>query len=140
MGNVRRIGGAAALAAALAAAACTAPRPPLVVTDPDPSVKIPAYKKAVRENDKDDLPQIVADLESDDPAVRFYAIETLERLTGQTLSYVYYADEEQRRPAVERANSSKMAAALGKLMSREKPMAWAICCTHHQSGRASPGG
>jgi hypothetical protein len=45
-------------------------------------------------------PQMVSDLDSDDPAVRFYAIEGLERLTGQTMGYVYYEDREARRPAV----------------------------------------
>ena len=90
--------------AALAAAAsgCTAPRGPLVVTDPDPSVKIPAIKKAVRLKDRKAVKQLVADLENDDPAVRFYAINGLHRITGQRLGYDYYAAEEQRGPAVQR--------------------------------------
>ena len=46
--------------------------------------------------------QFVADLESDDPAVRFYAISALEHMTGQRFGYRYYDDEEQRRPAVDR--------------------------------------
>lgn len=81
---------------------CTAPRRPLVVTDPDPSVKIPAYKKAVRQKDSAAVRQMVADLESDDPAVRLYAVTALERMTGQTFGYRYYDGDEQRRPAVER--------------------------------------
>ena len=79
---------------------CTAPRGPLVVTNPDPSVKIPAYKKAVREKDRDAVRQLVADLESDDPAVRLYAINALHRMTGQTLGYRYYDGDEQRRASV----------------------------------------
>ena len=79
---------------------CTPPRRPLVVTDPDPSVKIPAYKKAVRERDDDAAPQLVADLESDDPAVRLFAIEALERVTGETFGYRYFDDEEDRQAPV----------------------------------------
>jgi hypothetical protein len=84
------------------AAGCTAPRGPLVVTDPDPSVKIPAIKNAVRKRDRAAARQLVADLDSDDPAVRFYAINGLQRMTGERFGYDYYADEEQRQPAVQR--------------------------------------
>ncbi|HZN63931.1 MAG TPA: HEAT repeat domain-containing protein [Tepidisphaeraceae bacterium] len=83
-------------------AGCTAPRPPLVVTDPDPSVKIPAFKKAVRKKDRGAVRQLVKDLDSDDPAVRFYAIGALERMTGQQLGYRYYDDETGRSPAIAR--------------------------------------
>jgi hypothetical protein len=34
--------------------------------------------------------------------MRFYAIGSLEKMTGQTLGYVYYQDAEARRSAVER--------------------------------------
>jgi len=93
---------AACLLGVALAAGCTAPRGPLVVTDPDPSVKIPAIKNAVRKRDRNALRQLVADLDSDDPAVRFYAISGLERFTGQRFGYDYYADEQRREPAVRR--------------------------------------
>ncbi len=80
---------------------CTAPRGPLVVTDPDPSIKIPAIEVAVQGHDLKATPQLVRDLESDDPAVRFYAIEALHKLTGERFGYLYYADEEKRQPAVD---------------------------------------
>ena len=83
-------------------AGCTAPRGPLVVTDPDPSVKIPAIKKAVRKRDRAAVRQLVAELDSDDPAVRFYAISGLERMTGERFGYDYYSDETGRTPAVTR--------------------------------------
>ena len=83
-------------------AGCTAPRGPLVVTDPDPSVKIPAIKKAVRKRDRAAVRQLVEDLDSDDPAVRFYAIHGLERITGERLGYDYSADEVRRKPALAR--------------------------------------
>ena len=84
------------------AASCTAPRPPLTVTHEDPGIKIPAIKKAVREKDKSVVPRLVEELSSDDPAVRFYAIEALEELTGETFGYQYFQDEDGRKPAIEK--------------------------------------
>jgi hypothetical protein len=81
---------------------CFPPRPTLVVTDPDPSVKIPAIRKAVSKKDLSTAKQLVEDLESDDPAVRFYAVNGLRRLTGEDFGYQYYQSDEQRRPAVQR--------------------------------------
>jgi hypothetical protein len=101
---LRRLASIALTAPACAGAAgCVAPREKLVVSNPDPSVKIPAIKVAIRQNDLGAAEQLVKDLESDDPAVRFYAIEGLRRLTDQDLGYRYYEPEpEQRKPAVER--------------------------------------
>ena len=81
---------------------CTAPRGPLVVTDPDPSIKIPAIKIAVARRDVSAVRQLVKDLESDDAAVRFYAINGLRRLTGENFGYLYYEEAEERRPALRR--------------------------------------
>jgi hypothetical protein len=91
---------AVALGVAFCIPSCTAPRPPLVVTDPDPSVKIPAYKKAVRKHDKAAIRQLVKDLENDDPAIRLYAIHALQEMTGETFGYRYFETDEQRKPAV----------------------------------------
>ena len=55
------------LAAALSIIGCSAPRGPIEVTNPDPSGKIPAMKKAVREHDLKVTRQLVKDLDSDDP-------------------------------------------------------------------------
>jgi hypothetical protein len=87
---------------ALMATSCAAPRPPLVVTDPDPSVKIPAIQKAVREKDQSVVPQLIKDLDSDDAAVRMYANHALEELTGQNFGFRYYDDDAEREPAVQR--------------------------------------
>jgi hypothetical protein len=92
----------AAVVVCAAAAGCTAPRGPLVVTSSDPSVKIPAIKKAVRLKDRNAVKQLVTDLESDDPAVRFYAINGLRRITGHEFGYAYYATDEERAAAVRR--------------------------------------
>lgn len=81
---------------------CIAPRPPLSVEDPDPSIKIPAMKVAVEKKDLKAACQMVKDLESDDPAVRFYAIEALYRLTGERMGYEFYVDADQRQAAVKR--------------------------------------
>ena len=78
---------------------CTAPRGPLVVTDPDPSIKIPAIKIAVARKDLSTVRQLVKDLDSDDAAVRFYAINGLRRLTGENFGYLYYEEAEERKPA-----------------------------------------
>ncbi|HEY8667724.1 MAG TPA: hypothetical protein VIL86_13745 [Tepidisphaeraceae bacterium] len=86
---------------ALSATGCTHPSRPLSVGDPDPSVKIPAIKQAVRHGDIEVSRQLVKDLDSDDPAVRFYAIEALQRLVGDDFGYRYYQDERDRRPAVD---------------------------------------
>jgi hypothetical protein len=44
----------------------------------------------------------VKSLESDDPAVRFYAIRGLQDLTGETFGYIWYADDPNRRDALEK--------------------------------------
>lgn len=66
----------------------------------DPSLKIPAIKMAVSAHDLDACAELIKDLDSDDPAVRFYAIEGLQRLTGESFGYRYYDDEIARKPAI----------------------------------------
>lgn len=92
----------AACAALALAAGCVHPRAPLIVTDPDPSIKIPATAKAVRGHDLSAVPQLIRDLESDDPAVRLYASHALAKLTDQDLGYRYYDDDDHRAAAVDR--------------------------------------
>lgn len=84
------------------AGGCAPPRTPASVTHPDASVKIRGIKRSVRQGDRSVLPYLVADLDSDDPAVRFYAIEALQQLTGEDLGYRYYDDLVERQPAIER--------------------------------------
>ncbi len=85
---------------ALVDAGCGPKRGSQFVRESDPAVKIPAIKLATKEQQTKALPQLVKDLASEDPAVRFYAIEALERLTSQTFDFVYYAPEEQRRESI----------------------------------------
>jgi HEAT repeat protein len=85
----------------LAVAGCAQPKGRGLVDD-DASFKIPAIKAAVERNDADAIPDLVAALNDDDAAVRFYAIQGLRRLTGQTFDYRFYDDEPQRQQAVQR--------------------------------------
>jgi hypothetical protein len=75
---------------------------PRSVSDPDPADKIPAIEVAVQQHDRRALPQLVIDLDNSDPAIRFYAIEGLRKMTGQDLGYEYYVDHDGRKPAVDR--------------------------------------
>lgn len=96
---------AAALAAgaALVAGGClTAPKVKPSLTHYDPAVKIPAIKMTAKLHDRSAVAQLVEDLDSDDPAVRFYSIRALRDLTGETFEYRYYDDDLERRPALER--------------------------------------
>ena len=101
-GRPAAVAWAAAVFLPLCGMAGCGPGPQKAITNPDPSGKIPAMKEAVRVHDLRAAPQLVKDLESDDGAVRFYAIESLRRLTDETFGYVYYQDEEQREPAVKK--------------------------------------
>jgi hypothetical protein len=87
---------------ALWVAGCVHPQGPKVASNPDLSAKIPAEIEAVEKHDQSVVPQLITDLQSDDPAVRLYAIEALHRLTGQNFGYRYYDSDEERAQAVER--------------------------------------
>ena len=89
-------------AVAAAAVGCSEPTGPKTVYNRDPDVKVPAIKQAVAERDRSVVNELVKNLDSDDAAVRFYAISGLCRLTGDDLGYHYYKDKEQRQPAVAR--------------------------------------
>ena len=92
----------AASVATLACAGCSEPAGPRSVTSDDLAIKIPAIKEAAQSRDLSAAPQLVTDLESDDPAVRMYAILALRDLADEDMGYVYYADREERKPAVQR--------------------------------------
>jgi len=81
---------------------CTAPEGPRTVDSRYHTQKVPAVKEAVENKDPRVASQLVADLDSDDPAVRFYAIEGLRRLTGETFGYQYYQDHDALRPSIEK--------------------------------------
>ena len=77
-------------------------REPARLTSNDPASKIPAIKKAVNTRDTQTADQLVKALDSDDPAVRFYAIRGLQDLTGETFGYVWYADDRAREQPLDK--------------------------------------
>lgn len=82
---------------------CSGYTGPRSVLNADPAVKIPEIRKAVDAGDRSVMAQLVSDLDSDDAAVRFYAIEALERFTGERLGYDWTAaDRFDRRDAIAR--------------------------------------
>lgn len=98
---------------------CSEPQRPLVVSDPDLRVKALAIKQAVRKEDQRAIEPLIDDLDSDDPAVRFFAIEGLQKLTGERFGYEYYLDREQRRPAVQRWREWRQRQAEGTGIAKE---------------------
>ena len=90
------------LAAALLSVGGCFPNDPQSIGAVDPTQNIPAIQKAGQTKDQSAVPALVGQLNNDDPAVRFYAIEALERITGQTLDYHFYDDVDARRPALAR--------------------------------------
>ena len=92
---------------------------PRTVYNADPARKIPAIIHAADAHDTSVIPELVKNLDSDDPAIRFYANRGLRDLTGQDFGYRYYEDETHRGPAVLRwkqwlANSRPAAVQIGK--------------------------
>ena len=71
------------------------------LTSPDPALKIPAIKQAAASRNTHAIPALLAALSSHDPAVRFYANNALEAITGQHFGYVYYASRADRRKAID---------------------------------------
>lgn len=74
------------------------------IASEDPAEKIPAIVQAGQKKDKHAVPLLVKELNHDDPAVRLYAIEALHRITGETLGYHFYDDEETRKASIARWN------------------------------------
>ncbi|MDB5321810.1 MAG: hypothetical protein JWN40_3441 [Phycisphaerales bacterium] len=101
MGRMSRRAGLSLLLG-LSGVACTAPRPAPNIADADPTVKIAGIKQAVARKDRAALPALVEQLDSDDPAVRLFALQALERFSGDRFGYEYYLDEQQRRPSLAR--------------------------------------
>jgi HEAT repeat protein len=71
---------------------------------PDPSLRIPAIKKAAATHDTAAIPTLVRGLQSTDPAIRFYCAYALKQITGRQLGFVYYAPLVQRQLAIARWN------------------------------------
>jgi len=85
----------------LIAGACT-PREDPSIGSIDPLNSIPAIQEAARTKDRRAIPALVQQLNSDDPALRFYASSALKDLTGETFGYHYFDDVETRKPALKK--------------------------------------
>jgi HEAT repeat protein len=96
---VRRSVGIIALAL-VSISGCFSPDPKSLQSNSAPSA-VPAIKDAATQGDRSAYPRLVEDLDDPDPAIRFAAIQALERMTGETFGYRYYDDESTRRPAVQ---------------------------------------
>lgn len=93
----------AACLAVVAAALLGACEPiPKGFDSPEPAARIEAAAEAARLGDRSAIPDLIALLDSDDPAARLVAIGALERLTGLTHGFDHAAPPEQRDAAVER--------------------------------------
>ncbi len=75
---------------------------PASFQDPEPASRLAALREAVAAGDRSAIPGIITLLDSDDAAVRLFAILALEEMTGQTLGYDYAAPEVERRAATDR--------------------------------------
>ncbi len=95
-----RLGAFAGLASLCTA--CQDDRGPVSVRSHDPDLKIVAIKRDLACPNHEQLAQLVEDLESDDPAIRFYSIQALQRVTRDDFGYLFYQDEDRRKPAVKK--------------------------------------
>src|SRR4051794_11618139 len=93
---------AVVIAAAASGAGCTGPGPVVGLRSDEVAGRIPAMKLAAEKRDRSAVPSLIDLLASDDSAERFYAIEALQRITGQTLDYHYYDTDANRAAAIER--------------------------------------
>lgn len=68
----------------------------------DPGAQLYAIRRAGNAGDRNAIPHLIQALDSDDIAVRLYAINALERIAGTRLGYVYYAPQNERTESIDR--------------------------------------
>lgn len=68
----------------------------------DPALLVPAIRRAEIARDKEDLKELVELLDEPDAGVRMMAVNSLRRITGQNMGYVYYARDRDRAEATNR--------------------------------------
>ena len=98
----RRAGLILILVLSLSSLACRGTRPKPDVAANEIDAKIPGIKRAGLAQDRSALPGLVDSLNDEDPAVRMFAIVTLEKFSRDRFGYEYYLDEEQRKPSIAR--------------------------------------
>jgi len=67
-----------------------------------PAAKLHAIHQAGRDGDQQAVPLLIEQLNSDDPAVRMYAINALNRVTGRRLQYNPYGTHAERAEGIRR--------------------------------------
>ena len=70
--------------------------------DEDPSIRISAVIEAGRTKARDTVPYLIDRLTDSESDVRFFAIISLEKITGQTMDYNYYDSPPEQAEAVGR--------------------------------------
>jgi len=98
---MRFYGLTAVVTLALGVSACAPPASEGGFHSDNPSARLYAIHRAGQERDRTAIPQLVEQLESDDPAVRMFAIVALERITGQRMGYNPYRAAPKRWRAVQ---------------------------------------
>ncbi|MCE9618677.1 MAG: HEAT repeat domain-containing protein [Planctomycetes bacterium] len=98
----RHFGPLFAAASLLLLASCSSvdSGPPL--QSPDPDVRMNAVLQAGASGDESKVPQIVPALQSEDPLVRWAAQQSLQKLTGTTLGYLWSDSPSKRADAIEK--------------------------------------
>lgn len=86
---------------------------------PDPGSKLYAIHRAGRQRDASAIPNLIEQLESDDPAVRQFADQALRLITGKDMGFRHYEPPHLRQPAVVRWQEAYQA---GKLLPETKPI------------------
>lgn len=81
---------------------CVAKSPEPQLGSDLPASRIAAIYAAAEHTDHAQLPMLIEELSSDDPAVRLYAIAALEKLTGQRLGFEPAANMAEREKAIDR--------------------------------------
>ena len=66
----------------------------------EPAARNAAIVESAANSRRNSIPDLITQLECDDPTTRLLAIRTLEQLTGQTLGYDYADPEVKREKAV----------------------------------------
>lgn len=85
-----RIAGSIGVSVTVALSGCI-PSTPRGFDSPDPTSRLVAISEAGESGDASAVPDLIEQLESNDPGARLLAIRSLERITGETLGY-HYAD------------------------------------------------
>jgi hypothetical protein len=93
-------GGLMLLAVGPLVSGCAVSRGGNTLESEDPSRTVPAMVAAGESRDVRSVPRLVELLESPDAGIRFYAIQSLERITGESKGYHYYDPEPTRAGAV----------------------------------------